>query len=94
MVAAIAPTRTGMRLVAFAAAAGRPIAIRIGKVTADPDEATVLRKPQTRPATTTTAMMSGLRLMMYVPLLMRCVLTVFGRKRRAAKSGKGTGRNL
>jgi hypothetical protein len=50
-----APISTGSRLVALAAAGETPIITRIGRLTADPEEASVLRKPQARPATTNTA---------------------------------------
>jgi hypothetical protein len=39
-----------MRLVALALIGSRPLKIRIGSDTAEPDDATVLRKPQARPA--------------------------------------------
>lgn len=46
-----APSRTGTRLVALAEIGSSLIIISIGSDTADPEEATVLRKPQARPAT-------------------------------------------
>src|SRR5213592_3186218 len=59
--AAIPPARSGRRLVPFATVAGRPIRIISGSVTADPLLASVLMKPERRPATTiTTISASGL----------------------------------
>ena len=46
----IAPISTGSRLVALALTGSRPIAIRIGSDTADPEDAAVFRKPQASPA--------------------------------------------
>ena len=54
-VADIEPSRSGTRLVALAVIGSRPIAIRIGSDTADPEDATVLRKPQATPATMASA---------------------------------------
>src|SRR5437867_11977165 len=49
-VAESAPIRTGTRLVALAEIGSSPIIIRMGKDTAEPDDAAVLRKPQANPA--------------------------------------------
>src|SRR5207247_5639967 len=51
-VAESAPIRTGTRLVALAEIGSSPIIIRMGKDTAEPDDAAVLRKPQDNPAPT------------------------------------------
>src|SRR5439155_8795694 len=51
-VAESAPIRTGTRLVALAEIGSSPIIIRMGKDTAEPDDAAVLRKPQASPAPT------------------------------------------
>jgi hypothetical protein len=47
-------------LVAFATNGGRPKLIMSGKVTADPLDATVLRKPQQIPANTKRSAVAGL----------------------------------
>ena len=49
-VADSAPISTGMRLVPLADTGSRPIIIRIGRETADPEDAAVLRNPQAKPA--------------------------------------------
>jgi hypothetical protein len=48
------PISTGRRLVALAALALRPNMTRIGRLTAEPEEANVLRNPQARPAAIST----------------------------------------
>jgi hypothetical protein len=50
-VAIRAPNSTGSLLVALAADSGTPSIIRMGRLTAEPDEASVLRNPQASPAT-------------------------------------------
>jgi hypothetical protein len=54
-VAETEPSSSGTRLVALAVIGSRPIAISAGSDTAEPDDATVLRKPQATPATTASA---------------------------------------
>src|SRR5215213_10300807 len=49
-VAEIEPSSSGTRLVALAVMGSSPIAISTGSDTAEPDDATVLRKPQATPA--------------------------------------------
>lgn len=45
-----APISTGMRLVPLAETGSRPIIIRTGSETADPEEAAVFKNPQAKPA--------------------------------------------